>query len=107
MEFRNIVSDIPQMILDELNRINFKGIGMIKRTMMMKFLKSQASSYPLKAEGAKVSADETKNVSLDFDKELLDMLNRCDWSKISPDLIKTAVSELKKHVGSTLPAKKA
>lgn len=107
MDKRSITSDIPQIVLDELNRVNFKAIGMIKKKMMMTLIKSQASSYPQKAVGVKSTSGETKNISDDFDRDLLDVLERCDWSQISPQLLDRAVSELKKHVGSTIPAKKA
>ena len=107
MDNKSIMSDIPQIILDDLNRIDFKAIGMIKKAAMMTLLKAKLSSYPQKTGGAKSASGEMKYISEDFDGGLLNALDRIDWSKISLQLINETLLELKKHLGSTIPAKKA
>jgi len=100
-----IAPDVPQILLTELNRIDFKKVSLIKGVILSQ-LRSYYSNLPLKNPAKIYEKKEPKKVTADFDQDFLDLLNQYDWELVPNTVLNDMLQQLKKYIGGIVPAKK-
>jgi len=100
-----IAPDLPQAILDELNRVDFKQIG-IKKPFIMGALRNYASTLPQKTAGKNYPKGAAKKISADFDQDMLNLLNLYDWALVPQAKVQEMVQLCRQYIGGMIPAKK-
>lgn len=96
----NIAPDIPQVILDEFNIVDYSKINSVQKFAIMNFLKLFIRTH-LQLKNAKKSYKNSgakKKVCKDMDQDLLNLLNSVDWEITPKEKINEIVIMLKPYV---------
>ncbi len=102
-----IAADVPQSILDAFNKVDFKQVSKITKIAVINVLKGWANTN-LKQKDKKKTYPKTiekKRITADFDKDLLEIINKYDYVLCSQDKINNMVAQINSYVGNLLPAK--
>lgn len=97
--------EVPQWLLDIFNKIDFAKVSTMQRYTFITIIKAWCSNnLTLLNPNKQYSSSETKKIARDFDKDLLDTLNKYEYSNVS-DKTKNEVKTILLSALKSLPLK--
>jgi len=102
-----IANNVPQWVIDLFNPVDFEKIKYSDKLIALNFLEIWANSNLLLANPEKKYVVKQKKINKNFDKQLLKLINKYDYDRVTDAQKKTLQANIQKWViRFNIPVKK-